>query len=71
MVDGVHGPIDDEQTEMHIWPPADFCGFGLEQGSSNCGPQAACGPPASFLQPGKAISQNMTRYEYLSLSHYP
>ena len=29
MVD-VNEPIDDEQAEMHIWPPADFCGFGLE-----------------------------------------
>ena len=28
MVD-VHEPINDEQAEMHIWPPAD-CGFGLE-----------------------------------------
>ena len=34
MVDVVHEPVDDEQAEMHIWPPADFCGFGLEQGSS-------------------------------------
>ena len=25
MVDDVH-----EQTEMHIWPPANFCDFGLE-----------------------------------------
>ena len=30
MVDPVHKPIDDKQAEMHIWPPADFCGFGLE-----------------------------------------
>ena len=30
MVDVVHKPIDDEQAKMHIWPPADFCGFGLE-----------------------------------------
>ena len=30
MVDVVDEPIDDEQAEMHIWPPADFCGFGLE-----------------------------------------
>ena len=30
MVDVVHGPIDDKEAEMHIWPPADFCGFGLE-----------------------------------------
>ena len=30
MVDVVHEPIDDEQALMHIWPPADFCGFGLE-----------------------------------------
>ena len=29
MVD-VHEPIDDEAAEMHIWLPADFCGFGLE-----------------------------------------
>ena len=34
MVDVVHEPGDDEQAEMHIWPPVDFCGFGLEQGSS-------------------------------------
>ena len=30
MADIVHEPIDDEQAEMHIWPPADFSGFGLE-----------------------------------------
>ena len=30
MVDIVHEPIDDEQADMHIWPPADFCGLGLE-----------------------------------------
>ena len=30
MFDDVHKPIDDEQAEMHVWPPADFCGFGLE-----------------------------------------
>ena len=30
MVDVVHEPIDDEQVEMHIWPPADICGFDLE-----------------------------------------
>ena len=30
MVDVVHEPIDDVQAELHIWPPADFCGFGLE-----------------------------------------
>ena len=30
MVDSVHEPNDDEQGEVHIWPPADFCGFGLE-----------------------------------------
>ena len=30
MVDVVHELIDDEQAEMHIWSPADFCGFGLE-----------------------------------------
>ena len=35
MVDVVHEPIDDEQAEMHIWPPADFCGFGLEHPFSN------------------------------------
>ena len=30
MVD-VHEPIDDEQAEMHTWPPADFCGSDLEE----------------------------------------
>ena len=30
MYDVVHEPIDDEQEEMHILPPADFCGSGLE-----------------------------------------
>ena len=30
MVNVVHEPINDEQIEMHIWPPADFCGFGFE-----------------------------------------
>ena len=29
MVDDVHEPIDDEEEELHLWPPADFCGFGL------------------------------------------
>ena len=35
MVDVVHEPIDDEQTEMHIWPPADFCNFSLEHAVPN------------------------------------
>ena len=56
--------IDDEQAEMHIWPPADFCGFGLEQGSSTRGSRASCGPRANFVRPGKGISQNRVRYEY-------
>ena len=30
MVYVVHKPIDDEQAEMYIWPPADFCDFGFE-----------------------------------------
>ena len=30
MVDVVLEPIIDEQSEMHIWPPADFCRFGLK-----------------------------------------
>ena len=30
MVDVVHEEIHDDQAEMHIWPPADFCGFGVE-----------------------------------------
>ena len=30
MVDVIHEPIDDEQAEMHIWPPLIFCDFGLE-----------------------------------------
>ena len=30
MVDVVHELIDDEQAEMHICPPPDFCGFCLE-----------------------------------------
>ena len=30
MVDVVHEPVNDEKAEMHIWPPADFCGFDLE-----------------------------------------
>ena len=30
MVDVVPELIDDEQAEMHICPPADYCGFGLE-----------------------------------------
>ena len=30
MVDVVYEPSDDEKAEMHIWPPADFCGFGLD-----------------------------------------
>ena len=29
MVDVVYEPIHDKQAEMHIWQPADFCGFGL------------------------------------------
>ena len=31
MVCNVQEPIDDEQAEMHTWPTADFCRFGLEQ----------------------------------------
>ena len=27
-------------------------------------PRATCGPPASFVLPGKGISQNKLRYEY-------
>ena len=30
MFNVVHEPIDDEQADLHIWPPADFCGFGLD-----------------------------------------
>ena len=30
MVDVVYETIDGERAEMHIWPPADFRGFGLE-----------------------------------------
>ena len=30
MVDVVHEPINDKQAEMHTWPTADYCGFGLE-----------------------------------------
>ena len=30
MIDVVHEPIDDEHAEMHILPPANICGFGLE-----------------------------------------
>ena len=30
MVDFIHEPIDDDQAEMHIWPPTDFYGFVLE-----------------------------------------
>ena len=30
MVDVVHEPIDDEQAEMHVWPPVEYCGFDLE-----------------------------------------
>ena len=30
MVDVVHEPIKDEQEKIYIWPPADFCGYGLE-----------------------------------------
>ena len=41
-----------------------FMADALDQGSSNRGPRAACGPPASFVRPGKAISQNTMRYEY-------
>ena len=36
----------------------------LRQGSSTRGPLAACGPRASFVRPGKSISQNAMRYEY-------
>ena len=34
MIDVVHEPIDDEQAVMHIWQPADFCGFSLEHAVS-------------------------------------
>ena len=30
MVDVVHEPIHEEQAEINVWSPADFCGFGLE-----------------------------------------
>ena len=30
MVVIVHELIDDEQVKMHMWPPADFCGFPLD-----------------------------------------
>ena len=30
MVDVVHVPMDDEQAEMYIWPPPDFCSFSLK-----------------------------------------
>ena len=36
----------------------------LRQGSSTRGPRATCGPRASFVRPGKGISQNTMRYEY-------
>ena len=36
----------------------------LEQGSSTRGPWATCGPRASFVRPGKGISQNTMCYEY-------
>ena len=26
----IHGAIDNDQAEMHTWPPDDFCGFCLE-----------------------------------------
>ena len=39
------------------WP------VGLDQGSSIRGPRAACGPRATFVRPGKGISQNTMRYE--------
>ena len=35
MVDVVHELVDDDQSEMHIWPSANFCGFGLEHGCAN------------------------------------
>ena len=41
--------------------PAEGCS---RTGSSTRGPRAACGPPASFVRPGKAISQNTMRHEY-------
>ena len=31
MANVVKEPIDDEQAEMHIWPPSNFCGFGLQR----------------------------------------
>ena len=37
------------------------------EGCSRAGvfnPRAACGPRASFMRPGKGISQNTMRYEY-------
>ena len=41
----------------------------IDQGSSTRGPRAACVPWASFVRPGKGISQSTMRYEYWSLSH--
>ena len=36
----------------------------LQQESSTRGQRAACGPRASFVRPGKGISQNTMRYKY-------
>ena len=36
----------------------------VDHRSSTRGPRAACGPLASFVRPGKGISQNTMRYEY-------
>ena len=41
----------------------------LKQWSSTRGLRAACGPRASFVCPGKGISQNTMRYEYWSLNN--
>ena len=46
MGDVVQEPIDDEQVEMHTWPPADFCGFDSEHAvPMGCGKQGEATAP--------------------------
>ena len=47
---------------MSLSSPLD--NYNLLHGSSTRGPRAACGPRASFVRPGKGISQNTMRYEF-------
>ena len=61
MVDVVDEPIDGKQAEMHIRPPADLCGFGLEHAV-----------PIHPISEPCSLNENVARWlNGHSLSHLP